>query len=170
MHMSKVKDQQERVRFVQVDSIAAQIEHVYQNVRSRIKDLLPESDCRHIGATSIPKSLSKGDLDVLVMVKSAYFTKAELILSKHFKENIGTEFTTDFHSFVSIEYPIDVGIQLKSEESKWPCFLQWQKLLLEDEEVHNEYDELKRSFEGKLMSDYRQAKEVLICRYFPVEK
>ncbi len=167
MHMTETKNHQETVRFVQVNSIAAQIELVYQKLKSQIQHLLPESEIRHIGSTSIPDSLSKGDLDVLVMVKTASFEGAEQTLSKLFEDNSGTEATHYFHSYVSTEHPIEVGIQLKTIDSKWPCFLLWQKRLLEDINVRNEYDDLKRSFEGKLMTDYRRAKERLIEKYYP---
>ena len=167
MHMSKAKNHDEIVHFVQVDSIAAQIESVYQKVHDKIHSLTPSANIKHIGSTSIPDSLSKGDLDVLVLVNSANFKEAEKILNSHFQQNTGTQATPYFHSYTANDYAIEIGIQLKSKESKWPCFLQWQKRLLEDAIVRNEYDDLKRNFEGKLMQEYRDAKERLIEKYYP---
>ena len=165
--MTSSKNELECVHFIQVDDIAAQIEPLYMLLKQRLSLLLPSAKIEHIGSTAVSGSLTKGDLDVLVLVRECDFPKSQSILSNQFKANIGTEGSKDFASFVCDDYPRSVGIQLMIQDAVWPPFIQWRELLLNDVHVKQEYDDLKRFFEGKLMSDYRNAKEQLIDRYFP---
>lgn len=48
----------------------------FESERSKIARLLPEADVRHIGGTSVPGALTKGDLDIQVRVSPERFAPA----------------------------------------------------------------------------------------------
>lgn len=159
----------ETVSFVNSDDIRAQIDAVYKEVSIRIRKLLGEIRIEHIGSTAILSSLTKGDLDVLCIVPDEKYEAVKSILAQHFSANLGTSEMQGFASFECDDYQVSIGIQLINNTATQPPFLQWREILLTDDEIRQEYDELKRKFNNKLMSDYRNAKEKLICKYLPDE-
>lgn len=159
----------EIVTFLNSDDINAQIEDVFELIARRLHSLLKHPKIVHIGSTAIPNSLTKGDLDVLCLVEDHAFDEAKQILSKHFSSNLGTEDMQGFSSFECSDYEISTGIQLMSRSASQPPFLLWREWLLSDSAVRNEYDDMKRDFNGKSMHLYREAKEVLISKYCPDE-
>jgi GrpB-like predicted nucleotidyltransferase (UPF0157 family) len=51
-------------------------EAAFEEHRRRVLELLPEVQVVHVGATSIPGALTKGDVDLLVRVDAARFAAA----------------------------------------------------------------------------------------------
>ncbi len=160
----------EVVRFVNSDDIRAQIEALFEQVCKRLTELLGDVQVEHIGSTVIPDSLTKGDLDVLVRVPADRFSEVKAVLNQTFSLNASNSGLGGFASFEAEQFTGSVGIQLLIDTATQPPFLQWRNMLMTDIEIKQEYDELKRRFEGKSMSDYRQAKEGLICKYLPDEQ
>lgn len=90
-----------------------QVELVVARVYARLQQLLPECEVEHVGATSIPGAITKGDIDVVVRVSPAAFGEAVDMLTAHFAVKQQSNWTSDFASFGDDSgYGLPVGIQL----------------------------------------------------------
>ena len=63
----------EQVKFFESSLFSADVEKSLLVHKKIIKEYLPEADVQHVGSTAIPKSLTKGDLDIQVRVSSQHF-------------------------------------------------------------------------------------------------
>jgi GrpB-like predicted nucleotidyltransferase (UPF0157 family) len=152
--MELVREQEMRTR------VAA----VFERQRLRIAALLPQARIEHVGSTAVPGSLTKGDLDLCVIVPTVEFAAATEKLSAALAIHQPENWTAEMASFVaSPEDGIDVGIQLivaGSEEERW--FIGWRDRLRADPALRERYDQVKLANQDGSVDDYRAAKERLI--------
>ena len=57
------------VKFIKTPDFADKINNLFESEKKRLLEFIPSVDIQHIGGTSIPDSISKGDLDINVRVK-----------------------------------------------------------------------------------------------------
>ena len=69
------------------DDVAA----AYEEVGGALRALLPRACLNHVGSTSVPGSLTKGDLDVCVLVSAAAFADADAALASRYARNEGSD-------------------------------------------------------------------------------
>jgi GrpB-like predicted nucleotidyltransferase (UPF0157 family) len=124
--------------------------------------LLPAARTEHVGSTAVPGSLTKGDLDICVIVPPADFAEADALLGGRHTRNLGSIHTAEFAAFTVDDEAIDVGIQLVAAGSAWDTFVRWRELLRADADLRRAYDDLKRRHEGRPMDEYRSAKSDFI--------
>src|SRR5258708_1816260 len=60
----------ERVFFAEVGQVKARADALFAKVDARVRSLLPSALVEHVGSTSLPDGLTKGDLDVQVRVRA----------------------------------------------------------------------------------------------------
>lgn len=134
--------------------------------RALIAALLPEAEVEHIGATAVAGALTKGDLDLMVVVEPEDFASAAGALRSRYSVNQPENWTDDFASFAvardgAAEVP--VGVQLVAAGSEWQAlFLRWRKLLTVDPAVRHRYNELKRAHADAPADAYVDAKAAFI--------
>jgi GrpB-like predicted nucleotidyltransferase (UPF0157 family) len=58
--------------------------HVFDAHRSAIEALLPRARIEHVGSTAVPGSVTKGDLDVCVIVEPAGFSEADARMASRY--------------------------------------------------------------------------------------
>lgn len=155
----------ERVSFAPERAFRDDVAAAYEEVGGALRALLPCACLNHVGSTSVPGSLTKGDLDVCVLVSAAAFADADAALARAYARNEGSDRTSTFSAFVADAHGVDVGIQLVVEGSTDDVFVAWRDLLNTNPELRAEYDALKRRFEGAPMDDYRAAKSAFIERH-----
>lgn len=147
------------VNFKPSENIRASSEKLFQQERSRILVTLPQADVQHIGATSIPGTITKGDLDINVRVSRKDFKKAVELLKKLYEINQLENWSDDFASLKKDGYfDLDLGVQLVIIDSKSDDFVKIRDLLIRRPDFVKKYNELKIKFEGKGMEDYRREK------------
>ena len=129
---------------------------------SLARDLPPEADIRHVGATSIPGCLTKGDLDIVVRVSAGDFAAAEANLAGRFSRNAGSIRTGEFSSFEAPDHDPPVGIQLTATGCALDMFHQFADALRADPDRLRQYNDLKRAFHGRPMDAYRAAKAAFV--------
>lgn len=128
--------------------------------KNKIKKLLPEADVQHVGSTAVPDSITKGDLDIQVRVFSKQFHTAVQELSSLYDINEGSIKTDTFRAFKDDATIPPLGVQLTVIDSEFDFFWKFRDVLMLNNRYQNEYDELKRKYEGKEMDEYREAKNV----------
>ncbi len=69
------------MQFYKADEYQASCENLYRKYELEIAALLPDASIEHIGASSIPNAVSKGDLDILVGVSGKELENAVKLLS-----------------------------------------------------------------------------------------
>lgn len=136
------------------------VEEALAVVRRELAELLPEAEVDHIGATSVPGSLTKGDLDVLVSVPAERLRGAAETLSERYSINQPEAWSESFASFDREPVgPVAVGVQLVAAGSgDERVFLAWRELLRRDPELLRRYDELKRAHADEDRDRYIAAK------------
>ena len=69
------------MQFYKADEYQASCESLYRKYALEIAALLPDASIEHIGSSSIPNAVSKGDLDILVGVNGKELENAVKLLS-----------------------------------------------------------------------------------------
>ncbi|WP_059173154.1 GrpB family protein [Bacillus sp. FJAT-27445] len=148
----------ERVNFTKIDDFNETAEKAFTFHKAVIGMMLPEADIQHVGSSAIPNSITKGDLDIQVRVKPGQFTQAVQKLSKLYELNEGSTKTETFRAFKDDTVTPPLGVQLTVINSEFDFFWKFRDVLLMNDQYRQEYDELKKNFEGKDMELYREAK------------
>lgn len=148
-----------KVNFKPSENIRASSEKLFQQERSRILETLPRADVQHIGASSIPGTITKGDLDINVRVSRKDFKKAVELLKKLYGITQPENWSNDFASFKKDGYfDLDLGVQLVIIDSKSDDFVKIRDLLLDRPDLVEKSNKMKMKFEGKSMEKYRKEK------------
>ena len=153
----------ELVHFVDSSTIAAEVDALVDQETRRIVRVLPDADVHHIGSTAIPHALTKGDVDLNVRVPPERFHGAVSILRGLYGVNQPENWSDDFASFKDDDsFPLKLGVQLTVRGSSDDFFLAIRDLFLADRDLVKQYDELKRSFDGKSAEAYWEAKTAFL--------
>lgn len=132
---------------------------IFGEQKLRIVQLLPYADVQHIGSTSIPNSVTKGDLDLVVRVPREEFKHTVEVLKPIYDINQPENWSDEFASFKDEKnLGIDFGAQLVVKDSKFDDFVKLRDILLENPELVEELNTIKMKYDGKSMEDYRKEK------------
>ncbi|RXJ71540.1 hypothetical protein CS022_20720 [Veronia nyctiphanis] len=134
----------------------------FERYSSEIKSLIPDARVEHIGASSIPEAISKGDLDIFVGVEPEDLEQAVISLKAlGFEEKIDTLRTP---KLCMLESTIgnDVALQVVANGSEFECFLAFRDSLRADASLVKQYNQLKRTCEGYSHDAYREKKSGFI--------
>jgi GrpB-like predicted nucleotidyltransferase (UPF0157 family) len=119
---------------------------------------------RTVGSTAVPGSLTKGDLDICVLVPADDFDSAATALAHRYRIHQPENWTEAFASFIAPpDDGIDIGVQLTIEDGTgedW--FIGWRERLRSDPSLQTRYDRLKQENATGSAAHYRAAKERLI--------
>lgn len=136
---------------------------LFRELRDKLRQLLPNARIEHIGSSSIPGVISKGDLDIFVGVDAREFEQAiSSIETIGFKIKEDTLRTPNLCPFESNSYPIDIGIQLVVTGSEFEFFIQFRELMQQRGDLRDQYNQLKQQATGLDCSSYRQLKSEFI--------
>jgi GrpB-like predicted nucleotidyltransferase (UPF0157 family) len=132
----------------------------FEKHKVQILKCLPIAQVEHIGASSIPGCVSKGDLDIYVGVDDVSQSVA-LIESMGFKIKQETLRTNQLCMLESLQDK-EVAIQLVGKNTKFESFLTFRDLLLGNANLVSEYNKMKLSCLGFSEDKYREAKSKFI--------
>lgn len=137
---------------------------LYAQHRDGILTMLPKADVQHVGSTAIAQGLTKGDLDLQVRVPAQDFQTALQKLGGVYAPNEESIRTDSFASFKDEHEDMAVGVQLCVEGSQYDIFWKIRDVMIKHPSLREQYDALKRRFDGHPMAAYRQAKEEFFDR------
>jgi GrpB-like predicted nucleotidyltransferase (UPF0157 family) len=154
----------ESIALVREEEIRGRVAGVFARRRAELEGMLPEARIEHVGSTAVPGSLTKGDLDICVIVAGAEFERASRVLADHFEIHQPVNWSATLASFTAPpEGGIDVGVQLVPAGSPDELhFVGWRDRLRADPALRARYDEVKRRHQADGIDAYRAAKERLI--------
>ena len=144
------------VKFIKTPDIAEQINSLFESEKKRLLEFIPSVDIQHIGGTSIPDSISKGDLDINVRVKKEDFNGTVKRLQNIYEINQPENWTNGFASFK--DDLRDLGVQVTTIGGLEDYFIAQRDYLRNHPKVLEELNILKQKFEGKDMDEYRHEK------------
>ena len=135
----------------------------YSEVAAYVEAGLSEADVEHVGSTSVPGCLTKGDLDVLVRVRSEAFLGATAALDGLLARSPRNVPTDDYVEYNYVGRGFSASVQLVVVDS-WHDhrFHGLKALLRSDPCALDRYNGMKREYEGHPMQEYRRAKALLI--------
>jgi len=140
-------------------------QQLFEAVSQSLAAVLPrDADVRHVGATALPGCLTKGDLDIVVRVSAKDFTDADSVLASRFARNSGSIRTESFSAFEDALSRPHLGIQLVAIDGPFDFFHQFTEALRGSPQLLEEYNALKRSYEGADMALYRTGKDAFVER------
>jgi GrpB-like predicted nucleotidyltransferase (UPF0157 family) len=150
----------ETVRFFYpTESFQRHVRSIFEQESQRIARLIPEAEIEHIGATAVPGSLTKGDVDILVRVGEQHFDAARKALMAHYTINQPENWTESFASFKDDRLgALPLGVQLVVTGSADDIFAQCRDTLIAQPQQLARLNALKSKFDGRAMEEYRAAK------------
>lgn len=151
------------MHFVPVETIQKIANDQFKIQKAFLNKLIPSADIQHVGATSVPGSLTKGDLDIQIRVPKSKFVSARTVLSQHYKPNHQNDiWTEEFASFENYANPaIPIGIQLTVQGSNYDEFYKIRDLFINNPKLLKRYNAIKMQCEGKSSVEYRKHKRQL---------
>lgn len=152
----------ELVRFMRWEKAAEPAQRLFAQEEQRIRRRLPGALVEHIGATSVPGLITKGDLDIAVRVAAGGFEAADRALAEMYPRNRGNERTGTYSSFADDAVTPPLGVQVCVIGGPEDFFVSLRDLLCTRPDLVGRLNELKRSFDNRPMADYRAAKSVFI--------
>jgi GrpB-like predicted nucleotidyltransferase (UPF0157 family) len=145
--------------FAPTQSYLQTVQALFEQHRNKILNLVPTAHVEHVGATSVPGLLTKGDLDLQVSVSRQDFERAVVILQTEYSNHQLENWTKSFASFnFEGDSKIPVGVQLAIEDSESDIFVKSRDLLLARPEKVAELNRLKQSHADGDMNTYIEHK------------
>lgn len=150
------------MKFYRAEQYQASCEDLFLRYEREVKNLLPNARVEHVGASSIPLAISKGDLDIFIGVESDELNAAiELLTTLGFQEKADTLRTSELCMLESTSGD-DVAFQLVANGSEFEFFLIFRDKLRTTPSLVQQYNALKMSCEGQSQDDYRRKKSDFI--------
>ena len=136
---------------------------VYLSVVQEIARLLPDAQAEHIGASAIPGAVSKGDLDICVLVTAQEHARAVQVLQgAGYVAKKDTLCTPELCMLLSPRTDTDVALQVVAKGSEFEFFLHFRDALRADPRLVEQYNQLKQRFAPFGMERYREEKSRFI--------
>lgn len=147
------------VSFRATADISEEAEQIFQIEKALLQKLLPNSDIQHAGSTAIPRSLTKGDVDIVIRSSREDFQNVKEKLLSLFEVNQKENWSEYFASFKDDKsFSLPLGIQLVIKESPTDYFTKVRDALIRDMDLLQEYNDMKKRNNGKDMKTYRKEK------------
>lgn len=150
------------MKFYPAEQYQAACNELFVRYDRDIKKLIPNAKVEHVGGSSIPSAVSKGDLDIFVGVELGELGDAiERLTTLGFKEKLDTLRTPELCMLESTSSD-DVALQVVANGSEFECFLAFRDKLRVTPALVEQYNTLKMSCEGWPQEEYREKKSVFI--------
>ena len=138
----------------------------FEEHRGRILAVLPGAEVEHVGATSVPGALTKGDVDLLVRLERSRFAAGVATLGDLYAVHQCENWTPTYASFADdagADQPVGVQVAVAGSADDL-MFGEFRDLLIGDPEALAAYNALKRRHDGDGYERYTEAKARFIER------
>jgi len=139
-----------------------------ERLAARIVSLLalrvPLARVEHVGSTSVPGCIGKGDVDILVRVSPADFAGSLSTLDESLVRSGRNDVTDTYVEYDWSDAGQRAAVHLVAAGGTHDDFHRFKALLLADQELVRRYNALKLRYRGRSMDEYRRAKGEFIAR------
>ena len=141
-----------------------QAARVFASVARDLSMLLPEAQVEHAGASAIPEAVSKGDLDICLLVEPrAHPAAVDALLAAGYAIKPGTLRTPALCMLVSPRAEWDLAVQVVAKGSEFEsCFLGFRDALRGNADLVARYNQLQQQFADAGEDHYRAEKSRFI--------
>lgn len=152
------------MKFLQAQEYQPRLVELFDRLSLELRGLLPDARIEHIGASSVPGAISKGDLDIFVGVQRGDFEEAIRRMNRlGYVQKTDTLQTSSLRMLVCDRFEVDVAVQLVEDDSEFEMFLKFRDFLLKDEDLLNKYNAMKLCCVGFDPDSYRRKKSRFIA-------
>ncbi|WP_311568494.1 GrpB family protein [Photobacterium arenosum] len=149
------------MKFLSPDQYQKACHERFDYYLNQIRRLLPAARVEHVGASSVPGAISKGDLDILIGVDAHELEdSARILLTLGFQEKRNTLRTAELCMLESTSE--GVAFQVVAIGSEFECFVDFRDRLRASPDLVVQYNVLKKSCEGLSHDEYREKKSTFI--------
>ncbi|CDT07784.1 conserved hypothetical protein [Vibrio coralliirubri] len=150
------------MKFYPAEQYQAACNELFIRYERDIKKLIPNARVEHVGASSIPFAVSKGDLDIFVGVDLGELEDViGRLTTLGFNEKLDTLRTPELCMLESTSGD-DVALQVVANRSEFECFLRFSDKLRANPALVQQYNTLKMACEAWSQEEYREKKSVFI--------
>src|SRR3989442_10436859 len=147
-----------------VEDLASDIDAGRTELGRELAVVAPGLVIEHIGGTSMPDGLTKGDVDVNLRVDEDRFDHVVAALSTRFDVAQPENWTATYASFSDTCRGVPVGIQVTVEGSDDDFLVTLRDLMRDDTELRHQYDAIKRANAPSGRDPYWRAKHDFLSR------
>lgn len=134
-------------------------------VAAQVAAIVPQARIEHIGASSIPGAVSKGDLDICVLVPPQDHAPGVAALeAAGCSAKADTLRAPDLCMLLWPGATMHVALQVVASGSPFECFLHFRDALRADPALVAEYNRLKQRFAPEGVDRYREEKARFIAQ------
>jgi GrpB-like predicted nucleotidyltransferase (UPF0157 family) len=159
------------VMLVATAELASTAEAIFSELELSLQESLPESQIEHVGATSMPDGVTKGDVDLNLRVPADRFDETVDVLRGRFDIAQPHNWTSTYASFTDPSRGLPVGLQVTVIGSADDFLVPLRDLLRSDAELRHEYDQVKRDAAALGPDGYWAAKNAflteVLARHIP---
>lgn len=133
---------------------------IFEDLRTRILELLPEVEVLHVGGTSIPGAITKGDLDVQIRVERDQLVSAVMVLEKIVVPNNREMWNGSlaiFRDEITYHWKIDILVTAKGFDDD-NCY-KFRELLINQPDLLEEYNDIKLRWGRGEFRKYKSEKD-----------
>jgi GrpB-like predicted nucleotidyltransferase (UPF0157 family) len=142
------------VHFFESEEIFEKASSIFEQEKASLQVLLPDADIQHVGSCAISGALAKFDINIQIRVGDSEFQNCVEMMKSVYSEKHPELWNHSFAIFKKDN--IDYLLTLKN--SKFDDFYRVRDYLIANPKILQEYNDLKRGYEGKPYSEYRKAK------------
>lgn len=140
------------------------LESLFLSVRESVLAACPDAQVEHVGSSAIRGAISKGDLDVCVLVAPALHSHAVAALqASGYVIKVDTLRTPELCMLASPAHDYDVALQVVAAGSRFEFFMHFRDALCRDPALVKEYNALKLQYCDRPPNEYRDAKAQFIA-------
>ena len=147
------------MKLTPVDDMAVEIGSTLQSALGRLREVLPDAEIHHVGATSLPGAITKGDVDLVIRVDRQDFGAVISLLCTQYSRKQEENWSSAFGSFGDDHgYALPLGIQVVVRGAEEDIFLSQRDYLLAHRDVLDKYNRIKAEHAGEAGNGYWRAK------------
>ena len=121
---------------------------------------MPYCVVEHVGASSFPGVMTKGDLDVQIRVEVADFEKAVKDCESLFPRRHQELWNDEFALFADPAQEVKIDIMLTVKDSAYDSFYKIRDAMIKNPELQKKYMDFKNQYSDFLSDEYRKAKHI----------
>lgn len=153
----------EIVHFYPPEEIFDSAATIFEKEKAFLETLFSDTDIQHVGSAAVPGAWGKFDVDIQIRVTQEQFPLVRDALLQvlpqkhpHIWDDQFALFSHRPESPIEVDYIVNVIGDYRDDYSKI------RDSLITNPELLKEYNDLKKSFEGKLFHEYRTAKKAFM--------
>ncbi|MEN9621912.1 MAG: hypothetical protein RLZZ67_346 [Candidatus Parcubacteria bacterium] len=129
---------------------------LFEVEKKKLLSILGDVMIEHVGGTSVPGSITQGDLDINIRVEAGKFEKTKERLEPCYRAHRPDSWDTGFACFKDDVANIDIVVTVIG--SSLDQFVNLRDYLKANPNELHELNDLKRRYEGKSKAEYGAAK------------